>query len=97
MSQVWVCLEGGVSARAARTERAVDRGSDIVRAIKDCANSFTANTKVWVSRVANDLAKKTKTVLEKSARDTKAVARTALAAVAIFTVGVGTPVLALNE
>ncbi len=88
---------GTAAARAARVERAADKGSDIVRAIKDCANSFTANTKVWVSRAANDLASKTKSVLEKSARTAKTVARTALAAVAIFTVGVGTPVLALNE
>ncbi len=86
-----------IAARAARAERAADQGSYFARTLIDCTNSFSANTKVWVSRAANDLAKKTKTALEKSNRAVITVAKTALAAVAIFTVGVGTPVLALNE
>jgi hypothetical protein len=67
-------------------------GQTFARRGFDC-NSFTADTKVWVTRAANDLTSKTKSTLEK----TKAIAKTALTAVAISSITVGTQVLAHNE
>jgi hypothetical protein len=70
-------------------------GRDVAkaRAKPGCANSFTADTKVWVSNTANDLTIKAKSTLEK----TKTIAKTAIAAVAISSIGIGTQVLAHNE
>jgi hypothetical protein len=66
--------------------------------LRNCLkNSFTADTKVWVSRATNDLAKSSKAMLEKSKSITNKVTKTVLTAVAISSIGVGTQVLAHNE
>jgi hypothetical protein len=80
---------GNAATRAARLNGAANRGADLA----NCANSFSAKTKVTIARAANDLAQKAKATLEK----TKAMAKTALTAVAISSIAVGTQVLAHNE
>ncbi len=87
-----------IAARAARTERAATRGARVGEALLNCLpHSFAANTKVWVSKAANDLTKSSKALLEKSKSITNKVTKTVLTAVAISSVGVGTQVLAHNE
>jgi hypothetical protein len=82
---------GDAAARAARIRGTVNRGANIAA---DCIkNSFSANTKVWVSRVANEVISKAKSTLEK----TKTIVKSALTAVAISSIAVGTQVLAHNE
>jgi Pretoxin HINT domain/Pre-toxin TG len=86
---VAIAKGANAAARAARGENAVSRGADLA----NCANSFSASTKVWVARATNETSKKAKSMLEK----TKTIAKTALAAVAISSIGIGTQVLAHNE
>jgi hypothetical protein len=86
----------GVNAatRAARIENVVQRGSTAAEVMIGCLrNSFVANTKVWVSQTTNDPTNKAKSTLE----TTKAIVKTALTAVAISSITVGTQVLAHNE
>ena len=104
MSLATQLLKSGIKAVAKLGINSIFKGGKLMgrnlggmlgRALRDCLtpNSFTANTKVWVSQTANDLASKTKSMLEK----TKTAAKTALTAVAISSITIGTQVLAHNE